>query len=109
MTHPHPQPTSFVQPVIDKTFDQIKKGFVKEFLQTTIVKPLIVIKDPELLLRWFNHRDTEPLPKESDIFKSGTNYVNFIHLYFTIATEIGVFHDLVRTRLKTEFVRRDTF
>ncbi len=37
----------------------------------------------------------EPVPKESEVFKSGSNYVNFIHLYFTIATEIGVFHDLV--------------
>jgi hypothetical protein len=26
---------------------------VKEFLQTVIVKPLIVIKNPELLFRWW--------------------------------------------------------
>ena len=74
---------------------QIKKGFVKEFLQTVIIKPLIVIKNPDLLLKWFNNRDRDPVPKESEIFKSGSNYVNFIHLYFTIATETGVFHDLV--------------
>ena len=28
------------------------------------------------------------------VFKSGESYLGFIHLFFTIATEIGVFHDL---------------
>jgi hypothetical protein len=44
----------------------------------------------------FQHRDSEPIPNEADVFKSGSTYVNFIHLYFTIATEMGVFHDLVK-------------
>ena len=30
----------------------------------------------------------------SFLSQGGDNFINFVHLYFTIATEIGIFHDL---------------
>ena len=39
-----------------------------------------------------------PLPKPSDVFKS-ESYVNFIFLYFKIATEINVFSHLANSLL----------
>ena len=64
------------------------------------MKPLLTVKDPDLLTRWYESlsagEGTEPLPlpSESEIFRTGASFVNFIHLYIVIATEIGVFHDL---------------
>ena len=69
-------------------------------LKVVLVKPLLTVKDPDLLVKWYESlsagEGTEPLPlpSESEIFKTGASFVNFIHLYIVIATEIGVFHDL---------------
>lgn len=71
----------------------IKKGFIYEFLKTVLIKPILRLKGQEILINWFADQDNIPLPDEKDVFKSGTNFVNYIHLQITIATEIGVFHD----------------
>ncbi|XP_040565835.1 uncharacterized protein [Lepeophtheirus salmonis] len=76
----------------------IQKGFIYEFMKTVLVKPLFNLKNPEELLKWsinkVEGKDGGPPPSLEDVFKSGSSFANFIHLYFTIATEIGVFHEL---------------
>ena len=74
-----------------------KKGFICEFMKVVLVKPLIAMTGADKLTKWakdkFGGDGCEP-PPPSEVFKSGENYLGFIHLFFTIATEIGVFHDL---------------
>ncbi|TRY80567.1 hypothetical protein TCAL_04551 [Tigriopus californicus] len=72
----------------------IKKGFVLEFLKVAVLNPIISIRNPDLLLEWFQDRDNKPVPSPEQLFKGGQSYLSFVHLQFTIATEIGVFHDL---------------
>ena len=58
----------------------IRKGFLYEFLKTVLFKPLLTVKGKDLIRHWFHNKDTVPIPDEKDCFKSGPNYVNYIHL-----------------------------
>ena len=59
-----------------------------------LINPVLTLRDPDALTSWFKNRDSSEIPDVDKIFKNGKSSVNFIHLYFTIATEIGIFHDL---------------
>ena len=91
----------------------VRKGFLYDFLKTVLFKPLLTIKGAQVVKNWFENQASVPLPDEKEVFKTGTNFVNYIHLrvrilkktcsvvfvnlsfsQLTIATEVGVFHDL---------------
>jgi len=75
----------------------IKEGFTLEFMKNAIIRPVLSLKNKDLLMEWFQkltsgHPD-EPPPPESEIFRS-ENYSNFIYLFFKIGTEVNVFSHL---------------
>jgi len=72
----------------------IRKGFLYDFLKIVFFKPLLTMKGKEVIKNWHQNKDKVPLPDEAEVFKTGTKFVNYIHLQITIATEVGVFHDL---------------
>jgi len=72
----------------------IRKGFLYDFMKTVLFKPLLTMIGRQKVKKWFQNQDTVPLPDEKEVFKSGTSFFNYIHLQITIATEVGVFHDL---------------
>jgi len=72
----------------------IRKGFLYDFLKIVFFKPLLTMKGKDVIKNWYQNKDTVPLPDEAEVFKTGTKFVNYIHLQITIATEVGVFHDL---------------
>ena len=72
----------------------IRKGFLYDFLKIVFFKPLLTMKGKEVIKNWHENKDKVPLPDEAEVFKTGTKFVNYIHLQITIATEVGVFHDL---------------
>ena len=74
-----------------------KKGFICEFMKVVLVKPLVAMIGADKLVRWSEDKFSEGCeapPPPAEVFRSGESYMGFIHLFFTIATEIGVFHDL---------------
>ncbi|XP_023344350.1 uncharacterized protein LOC111713657 isoform X2 [Eurytemora carolleeae] len=81
----------------DWAAELIKEGFTLEFMKNAIIRPVLCLKNTQLLMDWF-HKITsgspdEPPPPESEIFKSET-YSNFIYLYMKIGTEVNVFSHL---------------
>ncbi len=58
----------------------IKKGFLYEFLKTVLIRPLLSMKGREALKEWFSDMQNVPVPAEKDIFKTGSNFVHYIHL-----------------------------
>merc|ERR1719376_107492 len=78
----------------------IKEGFTLEFMKNALIKPVLSLKNKDLLLDWWKKvegGDTEAvLPAESDIFKS-ENYSSFVYLFFKMATEVNVFAHLGKT------------
>ena len=58
----------------------IRKGFLYDFLKTVLFKPLITMKGPDLVKHWYDNQGTVKLPDEAEVFKSGTSFVNYIHL-----------------------------
>ena len=85
----------------DKGVELIKEGFTIEFMKNALVRPVLFLKNRKSLMRWWRklqRGEKAPLPKQSDIFKS-ESYVNFIFLYFKIATEINVFSNLASSLL----------
>jgi len=75
----------------------IKEGFTLEFMKNAIIRPVLSLRNKDLLLEWFNKVSSgnpdEPPPPEGEIFKSET-YSNFIYLFFKIGTEVNVFSHL---------------
>ena len=75
----------------------IKEGFTLEFMKNALIKPVLSLKNKNLLLDWWKQVEggnpDAPLPQESEIFKSD-HYSNFIYLYFKMATEVNVFAHL---------------
>ena len=49
-------------------------------MKTVLFKPLLTMKGREQVKKWFQNQDTVPLPDEKEVFKSGTSFVNYIHL-----------------------------
>ena len=79
----------------------VKEGFTLEFMKNALVRPVLFMKSRKTLMRWWRKvekGEEAPLPKPSDVFKS-ESYVNFIFLYFKIATEINVFSHLANSLL----------
>ena len=62
----------------------IRKGFLYDFLKTVLFKPLLTMKGRQEIKNWFLNQDTVTLPDEKDVFKSGTSFVNYIHLQVTM-------------------------
>ena len=58
----------------------IRKGFLYDFMKTVLFKPLLTMIGREQVKTWFQNQDTVPLPDEKEVFKSGTSFVNYIHL-----------------------------
>ena len=75
----------------------IKEGFTLEFMKNALIKPVLSLRNKELLLDWWKQVEAgnpeAPLPPESEVFKSD-HYSNFIYLYFKMATEVNVFAHL---------------
>ena len=75
----------------------IKEGLTLEFMQNAMIKPVLSLRNKDLLLAWWKEVEggnpEAPLPPESEIFKSD-HYSNFIYLYFKMATEVNVFAHL---------------
>merc|ERR1719193_2010728 len=75
----------------------IKEGFTLEFMKNALIRPILSLKNPQLLLDWFEKvtqgSPDEPPPPESEIFKT-ENSSNFIYLFFKIGTEVNVFSHL---------------
>ena len=75
----------------------IKEGFTLEFMKNALIKPVLSLRNKDLLLAWWKEVEggnpEAPLPPESEIFKSD-HYSNFIYLYFKMATEVNVFAHL---------------
>ena len=89
----------------------IKKGFLLEFMRSALIRPVLTLKNRTLLMRWWRkvQKGQDPkLPEPSEVFKSDS-YVNFILLYFKIATEINVFSQLASSLLSymKEFILMD--
>ena len=79
----------------------IKEGFTLEFMKNALIRPVLFMKSRKTLMRWWRKvekGEEAPLPKPSDVLKS-ESYVNFIFLYFKIATEINVFSHLANSLL----------
>ena len=78
----------------------IKEGFTLEFMKNALIKPVLSLRNKQLLLDWWKRVEEGeadvPLPPESEIFKSD-NYSSFIYLYFKMATEVNVFAHLGKT------------
>ena len=64
----------------------IRKGFLYDFMKTVLFKPLLTMKGREQVKKWFQNQDTVPLPDEKEVFKSGTSFVNYIHLQVSLLT-----------------------
>ena len=62
----------------------IKKGFLYEFLKTVLFRPLISMKGRDTLKAWFADMENVSVPKESEVFKTGSNFVNYIHLQVNV-------------------------
>ena len=88
---------------LPKTFSEfaslVKKCLVLEFIVVTVVKPIIMIPEPDKLLTW--HKETERnkrrrfkktiiKPEYEEVFTS-PRFAGFCHLYFKIATSLGAF------------------
>ena len=75
----------------------IKEGFTLEFMKNALIKPVLSLRNKDLLLDWWKQVEAGnpevPLPPESEVFKSD-HYSNFIYLYFKMATEVNVFAHL---------------
>ena len=75
----------------------IKQGFTFEFMKNALIKPVLSLRNRKCLMKWWkkvkNGHLTSPPPLESEIFKS-ESYSSFIHLFFTIGTEVNVFAHL---------------
>ena len=75
----------------------IKEGFTLEFMKNALIKPVLSLRNKDLLLDWWKQVEggnpEAPLPPESEVFKSD-HYSNFIYLYFKMATEVNVFAHL---------------
>ena len=75
----------------------IKEGFTLEFMKNALIKPVLSLRNKDLLLDWWKQVEAgnpeAPLPPESEIFKSD-HYSSFIYLYFKMATEVNVFAHL---------------
>ena len=75
----------------------IKEGFTLEFMKNALIKPVLSLRNKDLLLDWWKQVEEgnpeAPLPSESEVFKSD-HYSNFIYLYFKMATEVNVFAHL---------------
>ena len=86
----------------DFAVEVIKEGFTLEFMKNALIKPVLSLRNKELLLSWWKRVEAGeadvPLPAERDIFKSD-NYSAFIYLYFKMATEVNVFAHLGKTLL----------
>ena len=85
----------------DKGVELIKEGFTIEFMKNALVRPVLSLKNRKSLMSWWRklqRGEEAPLPEQSEIFKS-QSYVNFIFLYFKIATEINVFSNLASSLL----------
>jgi len=78
----------------------IKEGFTLEFMKNALIKPVLSLKNKDLLLDWWKKvegGDPEAtLPPESEVFKS-ENYSAFVYLFFKMATEVNVFAHLGKT------------
>lgn len=78
----------------------IKEGFTFEFMKNALIKPVLSLKNKDLLIDWWKKVESGdadvPLPPESEIFRS-ENYSSFIYLFFKMATEVNVFAHLGRT------------
>ena len=62
----------------------IRKGFLYDFMKTVLFKPLLTMIGREKVKKWFENQDTVPLPDEKEVFKSGTSFVNYIHLQVSL-------------------------
>ena len=75
----------------------IKEGFTLEFMKNAVIRPLLSLKNPQLLLDWWRKVEggdggATP-PPEGEVFKSD-HYSSFIFLFFKIGTEVNVFSHL---------------
>ena len=62
----------------------IRKGFLYDFMKTVLFKPLLTMIGRQKVKKWFQNQDTVPLPDEKEVFKSGTSFVNYIHLQVSL-------------------------
>jgi hypothetical protein len=62
----------------------IKKGFLFDFLKSVLLKPILTMKGKDILKTWYADKTNIPVPDEKEIFKSGTSFVNYIHLQVII-------------------------
>jgi len=78
----------------------IKEGFVLEFMKNAIIRPVLSLRNTDLLCDWWKRVEggegDAPPPPESEIFKSD-HYSSFIYLFFKIGTEVNVFAHLGKT------------
>merc|ERR1711934_392761 len=75
----------------------IKEGFTLEFMKNALIRPILSLRNPQLLLDWWRKVEggdgqAEP-PAGAEIFKSD-HYSSFIFLFFKIGTEVNVFSHL---------------
>lgn len=75
----------------------IKEGFTLEFMKNAIIRPILSLRNPQLLLDWWRKVEGgdggAPPPPEGEVFKSD-HYSSFIFLFFKIGTEVNVFSHL---------------
>lgn len=80
--------------------EMIKEGFTLEFMKNALIKPVLSLRNKDLLLDWWKKVEggdaDAPLPPESEVFRS-ENYSSFVYLFFKMATEVNVFAHLGRT------------
>ena len=64
----------------------IRKGFLYDFLKVVLFKPLLTMIGREKVKNWYENKDTVKVPDEKEVFKTGTSFVNYIHL------QVSCFH-----------------
>ena len=66
------------------------------YVQSVLVvsnKPLMTMIGRQKVKHWFENKDTVKLPDEKEVFKSGTSFVNYIHLQVSLLV-LFILHSL---------------
>ena len=89
----------------------IRRGYVLEFMIVTSLRPVLNIKEPEKVMKWYKKltkyekrmekggihkllaRKPPKIPEQDEVFVN-SRYMDFLQFYFKIATSLGAFQEM---------------